>query len=229
MKSYNLNNIEYWVFDLDNTLYPAASNLFHKIDKNMKKFIVEKLNVSEVSAFKIQKKYYKKYGTTLFGLMKHHQIDPKEFLKYVHNIDASSLIENSELKKELNKLPGELYIYTNGSKAHAINVLNNLSIDYSLFKIFDIKDANYIPKPSNKSLKTFISKYKINPTKSVFFEDIEINLKNPKIMGFKTILIKSYNHPDDNDKIKENNLKYVDFTSYDLTKLLNKINLDINA
>tara|TARA_Y100001936_G_C16028223_1_gene643873 strand:- start:2 stop:691 length:690 start_codon:yes stop_codon:yes gene_type:complete len=228
MVKYNLNNIDYWVFDLDNTLYPAASNLFNKIDKKMKKFISETLDVSEINAHKIQKKYYKKYGTTLFGLMKHHKVDPDKFLKYVHNIDASSLTENSKLENELKKLPGKLYIYTNGSKAHAINVLKNLNIDYSLFNIFDIKDANYIPKPSNKSLDKFITKYEINPNRSVFFEDIEINLKNPKIVGFKTVLIKSTNHPDEKNKRKAINMKYIDYTTYDLTKLLNNINIYIN-
>ena len=165
--------------------------------------------------------------------MKNHEINPEEFLNYVHNIDASSLNKDSKLNNELKKLPGSLYIYTNGSKTHAINVLKNLGIDLFLFKIFDIKDANYIPKPSEASLKEFIKKFKINPLESIFFEDISINLKNPKKLGFKTVLIKSKSHPDKKNKItktkKEENIKYIDFTSYCLTEFLNQINLDINA
>tara|TARA_B100000686_G_scaffold101382_1_gene108590 strand:- start:35566 stop:36252 length:687 start_codon:yes stop_codon:yes gene_type:complete len=227
-----MKKIKYWVFDLDNTLYPAASNLFYKIDKRMKKFIMNKLKISEINAYKIQKKYYMQYGTTLFGLMKNHKINPEDFLNYVHDIDYSSLRKDTELNNELKKLPGSLYIYTNGSKTHAINVLKNLGVDLFLFKIFDIKDANYIPKPSEISLKIFIKKLKIIPSESIFFEDISINLKNPKKLGFKTVLIKSNSHPDTNNKIikikKEKNLEHIDFTSYHLTKFLNQINLDIN-
>jgi len=227
-----MKKIKYWIFDLDNTLYPAASNLFNKIDKRMKQFIMNKLKISEINAYKIQKKYYMQYGTTLFGLMKNHKINPEDFLNYVHDINYSSLKKDPELNNALNKLPGSLYIYTNGSKTHAINVLKNLGIDLFLFKIFDIKDANYIPKPSETSLKIFIKKLKINPLESIFFEDISINLINPKKLGFKTVLIKSDSHPDSNNKImkikKEENLKYIDFTSYHLTKFLNQINLDIN-
>ena len=99
----NLKIIKHWVFDLDNTLYPASSNLFSKIDIRMKKFIINKLNVSPDDAYTIQKKYYFKYGTTLAGLMKNHNIKPEEFLDYVHNIDVSSLKKDLKLQKILPK------------------------------------------------------------------------------------------------------------------------------
>ena len=106
----NLKIIKHWVFDLDNTLYPASSNLFSKIDIRMKKFIINKLNVSPDDAYTIQKKYYFKYGTTLAGLMKNHNINPEEFLDYVHNIDVSSLKKDLKLQKILKFLPGNKYI-----------------------------------------------------------------------------------------------------------------------
>ena len=131
----NLKIVKHWVFDLDNTLYPASSNLFSKIDIRMKKFIINKLNVSADDAYAIQKKYYFKYGTTLAGLMKNHNIKPEEFLDYVHNIDVSSLKKNLKLQKILKSLPGNKYIYTNGSKSHAINVMKRLGINLSLIHI----------------------------------------------------------------------------------------------
>ena len=109
-----VKNIKHWVFDLDNTLYPASSNLFSKIDVRMKKFIIRKLNVDSDQAYSIQKKYYFKYGTTLAGLMKNHDIPPREFLDYVHDIDVSSLKENVELKKILIKLFSKLHYRKNG-------------------------------------------------------------------------------------------------------------------
>ena len=227
----NLKIIKHWVFDLDNTLYPASSNLFSKIDIRMKKFIINKLNVSADDAYAIQKKYYFKYGTTLAGLMKNHNIKPEEFLDYVHNIDVSSLKKDLKLQKILKFLPGNKYIYTNGSKSHAINVMKRLGINNYITKIFDIENANYIPKPSMKPLKYFIKKYKILAKEAIFFEDIPKNLINPKKVGFQTVLIKNNSHPDNNtDILDEEKLQhdFVDHISFDITASLEQIYLDIN-
>ena len=167
----------------------------------MKKFIISKLNVSPDDAYTIQKKYYFKYGTTLAGLMKNHNIKPEEFLDYVHNIDVSSLKKDLKLQKILKSLPGNKYIYTNGSKSHAINVMKSLGINNYITKIFDIENANYIPKPSMKPLKYFIKKYNIVAKEAIFFEDIPKNLINPKKAGFQTVLIKNNSHPDNNTNI----------------------------
>lgn len=235
--SNNLNNslkikkIKYWVFDLDNTLYPASSNLFDKIDIRMKKFIINKLKVDPDEAYIIQKKYYMKYGTTLAGLMKNHNIQPKEFLDYVHNIDISALNFDIKLKNILKLLPGTIYIYTNGSKKHAINVMKRLKINSFINKIFDIENANYIPKPSMESLNLFTKKFDIRAEEAIFFEDIPKNLINPKKMGFQTVLIKSNNHPDKNTKIhQEEKIHYdhIDYITYDIATSLEQIYLDIS-
>ncbi|MBH87809.1 MAG: pyrimidine 5'-nucleotidase [Pelagibacterales bacterium] len=226
-----IKKIKHWVFDLDNTLYPASSNLFSKIDVRMKEFIIRKLNVDSEQAYSIQKKYYFKYGTTLAGLMKNHDIPPREFLDYVHDIDVSSLKVNPKLKKILKSLPGNSYIYTNGSKNHAINVMKRLGINNFITNIFDIEDAKYIPKPSMISLKYFTKKFDIITKEAIFFEDIPKNLINAKKAGFSTVLIKDYNHPDSNThilKTEKIQYDYVDHISYDITKLLEQIYLDIN-
>ncbi|MFP6778894.1 MAG: pyrimidine 5'-nucleotidase, partial [Alphaproteobacteria bacterium] len=216
----NLKIIKHWVFDLDNTLYPASSNLFSKIDIRMKKFIINKLNVKEDEAYALQKRYYFKYGTTLAGLMKNHNIEPKEFLDYVHDIDVGSLKKDVKLKNILSLLPGNIYIYTNGSKSHAINVMLRLGINNVITRIFDIENANYIPKPSITALKSFMKKFNINAEEAIFFEDIPKNLINPKKVGFQTVLIKSNSHPDNNTNIlkkEEIHHDFVDYTSYNIT------------
>lgn len=228
----DFRNIKHWVFDLDNTLYPASSNLFNKIDIKMKEFIINELKLKPDEAYKIQKKYYIQYGTTLAGLMKNNNIKPEKFLEYVHNIDTSSLKVDLRLNDILKLLPGTLYIYTNGSKQHAINVMKRLQIDKYINNIFDIKSSNFIPKPAKESLNTFIKTYNINPKEAVFFEDIPQNLINAKKIGFKTVLIKSNSHPDKDTKIIDNkNIihKYIDITSYDLPAILEEICLDING
>ena len=85
----DLSNIDSWVFDLDNTLYSPEEEIFSQIDKKMTEFIISKFNVDEEEAFNIQKKYFLEYGTTLSGLMKRKNIDPDEFLEFVHDINLS--------------------------------------------------------------------------------------------------------------------------------------------
>ena len=105
-----------WLFDLDNTIYSPTTKIFDQIDQRMKLFISKKLSISENDAFILQKKFYHKYGTTLYGLMKNYKLDPDEFLNFVHDIDLSKLKKNSVLFKKINNLPGSKIIYTNGEK-----------------------------------------------------------------------------------------------------------------
>ena len=227
----NLKDIRYWIFDLDNTLYPSESNLFSKIDERMKKFIMKNLSLDHEQAYRLQKKYYLDYGTTLNGLMLNHSINPKNFLDYVHNINIDNIEPNFKLNNALKKLKGTKYVYTNGSKNHAIRVLKKLNIFEHFNDIFDIEAANFIPKPKIESLHKLINNYKIEPIKAAFFEDISRNLINPKKIGFKTVLVLNKSHSDIKNKLfslKEVERKYIDYIIKDITKFLCEINLDIS-
>jgi len=149
----DLLKIKFWLFDLDNTLYDGATKVFDQVDKKMSKFISEKLNVSLVEAKKIQKSYFQEYNTTLNGMIKNHKIDADEFLEFVHDVDLSFLGKNKFLEEEIQKLNGKKIIFTNGSKAHALNVTKRIGIDRLFDGIFDIRDCEFIPKPSKELIK----------------------------------------------------------------------------
>ncbi|MGV6802226.1 MAG: pyrimidine 5'-nucleotidase [bacterium] len=187
----DLTHIDCWIFDLDNTLYPAECNLFAQIDDNMRQFIENALNLSPEDAHILQKHYYTKYGTTLHGLMKEHGIAPDHFLEYVHNIDVSALPQNPELKNYLSQLPGKRYIFTNGSAKHAQNVATRLEILDLFDGVFDIEAAIYQPKPKAETYHRFIRDYSIRPHSAVMFEDIARNLTIPHQIGMTTILVQS--------------------------------------
>ena len=141
-----LTEIKYWIFDLDNTLYSGQTKVFSEVDKKMSSFISEKFNVDLVEAKKIQKEYFYEYGTTLSGLMKKKNIDPNEFLEFVHDIDISWLPKDKFLREELIKLKEKKYIFSNGS--HVISQCNKaIRIDGLFDGTFDITDANFVPKP----------------------------------------------------------------------------------
>ena len=223
----NLSDIKNWVFDLDNTLYSPEEDIFSQIDKRMTEFIISKFNVNEEEAFNIQKKYFLEYGTTLSGLMKRENIDPDEFLEFVHDINLEILKPNIELSKIIKNLPGDKFIFTNGSKKHAENVLKQLEMSRIFDDIFDIKESNFIPKPNINAYLNFIDKTKIEPDVSIMFEDIGRNLEAAKKLGMKTVLIKR-NVPMRNDKFKTKDFEslwedydFADCITDDLVKFFN--------
>ena len=223
----NLSDIKNWVFDLDNTLYSPEEDIFSQIDKRMTEFIISKFNVNEEEAFNIQKKYFLEYGTTLSGLMKRENIDPDEFLEFVHDINLEILKPNIQLSKIIKNLPGDKFIFTNGSKKHAENVLKQLEMSGIFDDIFDIKESNFIPKPNINAYLNFIDKTKIEPDVSIMFEDIGRNLEAAKKLGMKTVLIKR-NVPMRNDKFKTKDFEslwedydFADCITDDLVKFFN--------
>tara|TARA_B100000989_G_scaffold298558_1_gene288432 strand:+ start:830 stop:1507 length:678 start_codon:yes stop_codon:yes gene_type:complete len=212
---------KFWIFDLDNTLYKASSGIFKKIDNRMTKFISYKINVTKNEAFRIQKKLYQKYGTTLFGLMKSHNIDPFEFLEYVHNICLENIKKSEKLKNLIDSLPGNKLIFTNGDEKWARKVICALGIQNSIDEIFDIIKADFVPKPQIKTYKKFLKTFNINPEKSVFFEDTERNLKYANSVGITTV------HIDEklNDKYHKS---FVDFRFKCIKTALETIDRNLN-
>ena len=177
------------LIDLDNTVYPEDSNIFSLIDIRMKSFISKNLNVSLEKSYEIQKKYFMENGTTLKGLMLYHNIKPEPFLNYVHDIDLSSIKNNPKLIAILKQYTGKKIIFTNGSQDHAVKVLQRVGIKEYINDIFDIIDANYIPKPEIVTYKKVLKKFNLIPEKTIMIDDLPSNLKTAKELGIHTVLI----------------------------------------
>jgi len=186
-----LVNAETWVFDLDNTLYPAASNLFDQVDRRMCGFIAETLNLPHAEAYKLQKQYFREHGTTLKGLMDVHDIDPAGFLDYVHDIDVTPVPPSPALSAHLEALPGRKVIFTNGSVAHADRVTQRLGIDHHFDGIFDIVASDYVPKPDPSVYDTMLRALDVNPTKAVMVEDMAKNLVPAAALGMATVWVRN--------------------------------------
>ena len=214
-------SIKYWIFDLDNTLYSGDTKVFDQVDKKMSKYISGKLNVSIEEAKKIQKNYFYEYNTTLNGMIKNHKIDPEEFLEFVHDIDIDFLQKDPNLAKEIEKLEGKKIIFTNGSRKHAINITKRIGIDQYFDDIFDIVNANFIPKPAIEPYKKLVEKHKIDPKLCVLVEDIARNLKPAYEMGMKTIWIEN-NEP---WAKKFSDGDFINYKTNNLSEFLKKINL----
>ena len=215
------NSIKYWIFDLDNTLYSGKTKVFEQVDKRMSKYISDKLNISVEEAKKIQKNYFYEYNTTLNGMIKNHKINPDEFLDFVHDINIDFLQKDPALGKEIENLNGKKIIFTNGSRKHAINVTKQLGIDQLFDDIFDIVDAEFIPKPSLEPYKKLVKKHKIDPKLCVLVEDIARNLKPAYEMGMKTVWIEN----DEPWASKFSDNEFVNYRTDNLSEFLKKINL----
>ena len=204
-----------WLFDLDNTLYPASSSLFPQIHERMGTFIAGALKVDLAQAHELQRTYYRTYGTTLRGLMLEHELPPDDFLAFVHEIDVTVLHADPRLEAALARIPGRRLVFTNGSARHAENVLNHLGLSRHFDAIFDIKAANYIPKPAAETYHLMVEKFAIDPKQAVMFEDLAHNLVVPAELGMTTVWVREEGHSfAEGNEPKD--LSYIDYTTDDL-------------
>ncbi|QQP88673.1 pyrimidine 5'-nucleotidase [Skermanella sp. TT6] len=186
-----LSGIDVWIFDLDNTLYPASSNLFAQIDQRMTEFIGERFDLPWDEARRRQKQFFRDYGTTLRGLMTEHDVDPIEFMDYVHDIDVTPVIPSPELDQALERLPGRKIVYTNGSCRHADNVLARLGIARHFDVIYDIVAAGYVPKPDPRPYGELVERHGIEPRRACMVEDIARNLVPAAALGMTTVWVRT--------------------------------------
>jgi putative hydrolase of the HAD superfamily len=181
--------VDTWIFDLDNTLYPSHTNLFAEVDQRIGDFVAELLNLEREAAHTLQKDYYRRFGTTLRGLMIEHGINPDGFLEFVHDIDHSKVVPDPRLAAAIEALPGRRFIMTNGTVAHARAVSERLGVHHHFEDIFDIVAADLVPKPDPATYTRFWERYRIDPSRAAMFEDLSRNLEVPAAHGMRTVLV----------------------------------------
>ena len=184
-----LRHIDCWIFDLDNSLYPASTDLFALIDIKMGEFIQRLAGCDAVEARRIQKSYFHEHGTTLAGLMKTHGTDPREFLDFVHDIDLARISADPRVVASLDALPGRKYVFTNGDERYAERVLARLGLANAFDGLHDIHAMNYVPKPDPRAYEAMCARFGIDPTRALFVEDMARNLVPAKALGMTTVWV----------------------------------------
>jgi putative hydrolase of the HAD superfamily len=217
------SHIDSWVFDLDNTLYPHHVNLWHQVDARIGEFVSAWLRIPADQARVIQKDYYRRYGTTMRGMMTEHGVHADDYLAYVHQIDHSPLQPNPAMGAAIAKLPGRKLILTNGSTEHAGKVLERLGLATHFEAVFDIIAAELEPKPAPQTYQKFLRDHAVNPRTSAMFEDLSRNLVVPHQLGMTTVLVV----PDGTKEVVREDWElegreaaYVDHVTDDLTGFL---------
>lgn len=184
-----LAHVRTWIFDLDNTLYPASARLFDRIDARMTAFIGELLELDPVEARRVQKAYFLGHGTTLAGLMADHGVDPHLFLSYVHDIEMDVLERDAPLAAAIARLPGRKLVFTNGDAPYALKVLDRLGLGGSFEAVHDIHAMDLRPKPQPSAYAGLCAAFDIDPAAALFVEDMARNLKPAKAIGMTTVWI----------------------------------------
>ncbi len=189
--------MEYWVFDLDNTLYHPSARLFDQIEVRMTQYVMDALGVERDRADHLRKEYWQQYGTTLAGLMREHDVDPTPYLTHVHEIDFSVLNKDAELRQKITDLPGRKIVYTNGSAPYAERVLEARGLDGTFDGVYGIEHAGFSPKPERAAFERVFETDGVAPEQGAMFEDDPRNLSAPHEMGMKTVHVAEEPHEAD--------------------------------
>jgi len=220
-----LKNKKILLLDLDGTVYQDLEAVFGQVSKLMTQYISEKLKINLVEAKKLQTNYFHKYNTSLNGLMIHHDIPPKEFLNFVHDIDLSFMEKDIVLRGEIEKLDLRKFVFTNGSSEHVSNITTHLGIDDLFEDVFDIVDAEYSPKPAAKAFDLMVKKFDIDPKETIYIEDIAKNLSIGKERGATTVWLINNEYWGK----KESDKDYIDYKIENLSLFLKEIRLLKNS
>ena len=214
------------IFDLDNTLYPPSQYIMNQISQRIGLYIQQYLNLSPMEAKKIQKQYFHEFGSSMKGMMEYHQIDPYDYMDFVHRLDYEKLRPNAELIEAIQALKGKKYIHTNASKAHAMNVLGRLNMQNLFDGIFDIADGDFIPKPHLSNFQAIIKRFGLEPNHCLMVEDLAHNLEKPAKLGMTTLLYKEDSpqavYAGYHDQDIQNYADYIHYSCGDLAKFLNE-------
>jgi putative hydrolase of the HAD superfamily len=186
-----LGEIETWIFDLDNTLYPASCGLFPQVQQRMNEYICTRLAVSEEQAAELRRTYFREHGTTMNGLMKVHNIDPHDFLAFVHDVDLACVPPDPALVAALGQLNGRKIVHTNGSVPHAERLLDHLGLSPAFSGIIDIVAADFEPKPALVGYRLLLRRHSVRPETALMVEDMARNLAPAAELGMTTAWLRN--------------------------------------
>lgn len=214
-----LAHIDAWVFDLDNSLYPHTSDLFSLVDVRMRDYVCRLLDCSPEEGHRIQKGFFHQHGTTLSGLMAEHNVDPHEFLAYVHDIDMARLTVDPDLVAALDRLPGRKYVFTNGDEAYARRVLDRIGLANAFDGLHDIHSMDYIPKPDPSAYAKLCARLDIDPARAMFADDMARNLAPAKALGMVTVWVDNGSEQAGHSHVPD----HIDYRTTDIAAWLHEI------
>lgn len=180
-----------FIFDLDDTLHNASAHIFPVMNRAMTQYIMDKLELDETAAHSLRQHYWRIYGATLKGLMRHHGVDPYHFLTETHQLIQlpEMVLQTRRLRHLLQTLHGRKAIFTNAPHAYALRVLDLLGIGDCFELVFSVESTKFHAKPSIRGFQMLLKNLRVKPSDCVLLEDNLHALMTAKRLGMKTIWI----------------------------------------
>jgi putative hydrolase of the HAD superfamily len=221
----DFRHIRAWIFDLDNTLYRADNGIFSQIEARMTQYVMAFLKLPRDQAYARQKELYRRYGTTLNGLMQEHGTEPEDYLGYVHDIDLSQLAPDAELSAAIAGLPGRRYVFTNGCRDHAARILERLGMTGLFEAVWDIRTIAFAPKPRTEAYACVVKESGIDCGGAAMFDDIARNLTPARALGMTTVWLKTDSPWGKHGPLLDVSPGDIDHETDNLTHFLNSIRI----
>lgn len=182
--------IRYLLFDLDDTLYPRQTGVMQTIGNRIRQYIVDHYGLTWEEAAALARSYHDRYGTSMRGLLLHHNLDADDFLTYVHDFPLDGLLTpDRALDAMLSALPGEKVIFTNADRGHAERVLHKLQVRHHFSRIVDVTAVGYISKPNIEAYTNCLSLLQAQARECVLIDDAPRNLAAAGQLGMTTVLV----------------------------------------
>ena len=180
-----------WLFDLDNTLHNATPHIFPHINRSMNDYIERHLGISTAAATRLRQDYWVRYGATLLGLVKHHQVDPEHFLRETHTFPALERMLDFEkpLRQALQRLPGRKILFSNAPRDYAQTVLKLTGLDRYFDAVYTVERIKFQPKPMAAGFRSLLRQEALQPHQCIMVEDSLPNLRTAKKLGMRTVWV----------------------------------------
>lgn len=185
-----------WIFDLDDTLHDASSHIFPVMNRAMTQYIMDQLSIDELAAHQLRQHYWRIYGATLKGLMRHHGVDAYHFLKETHRLMdlPSMVIQVKRLKHMLQQLDGRKCIFTNAPREYALRVLTLMGLTDCFELVFSVESTKFHAKPSVRGFNMLLATLNVNARDCIMLEDSLPALMTAKRLGMRTIWVTKRHH-----------------------------------
>lgn len=180
-----------WLFDLDNTLHNASPHIFPHINRSMTRYLEQHLGLGLDEANALRMQYWRRYGATMLGLMRHHGTDPDHFLIETHRFDRlhEMMVFERALRGMLRALPGRRIVFSNAPRHYAEAVLEIMGVRRLFEDVVGIEDLDYHPKPGIRAYHSLLQRRRLNAAQCIMLEDSAVNLRTAKRLGMRTVLV----------------------------------------
>jgi putative hydrolase of the HAD superfamily len=180
-----------WIFDLDNTLHDARPHIFPHLNRSMTEYVARQLGLDRDSADRLRGNYWKRYGATLLGLIRHHGVDPHHFLRETHEFPALErmVVARRELRAVLKRLPGRKIVFSNSPARYLAAVLKVLGVDDLFCGLFSIEHTGFRPKPDARGFRKLLRAHRLDPRRCIMVEDSLDNLRTAKRLRMRTVWV----------------------------------------